>query len=171
MLIGVLLLGSAPLASLLMLVMGRDEKSMSAIGWGYMGNGAPSRTLVPITQRFVRKSRTNSDDGEGLNDAAGMNANALRLQPSWSFSQGLMLALMLKPLLLMLAYGGGMPIISMAVAFLDVSPQEYVHIDSVNGLEWYQLVGVVYFGNSHFTVRYVDPNRLVWFNDGVIQGR
>ncbi|PBK92277.1 hypothetical protein ARMGADRAFT_1031163 [Armillaria gallica] len=153
-----------------------------------MGNGAPSHTLVPITQRFVRKSscdqhaigrnsacnthrRTNSDDGEGLNDAAGVNANALRLQPSWSFSQGLMLALMLKPLLLMLAYGGGMPIISMAVAFLDMSPQEYVHIDSVNGLEWYQLVGVVYFGNSHFTVRYVDPNRLVWFNDGVIQGR
>ncbi|KAK0455590.1 uncharacterized protein EV420DRAFT_551537 [Desarmillaria tabescens] len=42
---------------------------------------------------------------------------------------------------------------------------------TVNGNACYQLVGIVYFGNSHFTARYVDPDRVIWFNDGMIQGR
>ncbi|PBK96203.1 hypothetical protein ARMGADRAFT_1028394 [Armillaria gallica] len=103
MLIGISLLGSAPLALLLMLVMGRDEKSTRS---SFMHSHANHPT---IHLQIKAETWMNLDDGEGLNDAAGMNANALHLQPSWLFSQGLMLALMLKPLLLMLAYGGGMP--------------------------------------------------------------
>ncbi len=35
----------------------------------------------------------------------------------------------------------------------------------------YQLAGIVYFGNNHFSSRHVDPNNIVWFNDNIIQGR
>ncbi|KAK0421660.1 hypothetical protein EV421DRAFT_1725316 [Armillaria borealis] len=48
---------------------------------------------------------------------------------------------------------------------------EYIHLATEHGPIHYQLVGVVYFGHSHFTSRYIDPSGTVWFNDGMVQGR
>ncbi|KAK0226756.1 hypothetical protein EDD85DRAFT_795078 [Armillaria nabsnona] len=33
------------------------------------------------------------------------------------------------------------------------------------------LSGIVYYGNGHFTIRFIDINGSIWFNDGLIQAR
>ncbi len=68
-------------------------------------------------------------------------------------------------------YNTAPPVIAMAVAFIDAPPDETIDLTTNEGPVRYRLVGVVYFGNSHFTARYVDPESIVWFNDGMIQGR
>ncbi|KAK0435575.1 uncharacterized protein EV420DRAFT_1281670, partial [Desarmillaria tabescens] len=35
----------------------------------------------------------------------------------------------------------------------------------------YTLAGVIYFGNAHFTARFIDNTGNVWFNDGYVNGR
>ncbi|KAK0437259.1 uncharacterized protein EV420DRAFT_1220474, partial [Desarmillaria tabescens] len=35
----------------------------------------------------------------------------------------------------------------------------------------YMLAGVIYFGNAHFTARFIDNTGNVWFNDGYVNGR
>jgi hypothetical protein len=32
----------------------------------------------------------------------------------------------------------------------------------------YTLVGIIYFGNSHFSLRFIDSNGQCWFHDGMI---
>ena len=62
----------------------------------------------------------------------------------------------------------------------DVLPFIYVFIDDdiVVNIEHsitlsdntYVLLGMIYFGNFHFTSRVVDKNRGVWFHDGIKTG-
>ncbi|KAK0235584.1 hypothetical protein EDD85DRAFT_837352 [Armillaria nabsnona] len=35
----------------------------------------------------------------------------------------------------------------------------------------YCLSGIVYYGNGHFTARFIDLDGSVWFNDGIMQAR
>ncbi|KAK0500122.1 hypothetical protein EDD18DRAFT_1056972, partial [Armillaria luteobubalina] len=35
----------------------------------------------------------------------------------------------------------------------------------------YRLAGIVYYGTFHFTARYVNADRTVWFNDGLVHGK
>ncbi|PBL04583.1 hypothetical protein ARMGADRAFT_911557 [Armillaria gallica] len=59
----------------------------------------------------------------------------------------------------------------MAVAFIETPPDESITLDTSNGPVCYKIAGIIYFGNNHFTARYIDHDNVVWFNDGMIQGR
>ncbi|KAK0495506.1 hypothetical protein EDD18DRAFT_1106139 [Armillaria luteobubalina] len=42
----------------------------------------------------------------------------------------------------------------------------------VDGISYtYTLTGIVYYADHHFTARFIDSKRNVWFNDGMVQGR
>ncbi|PBK84052.1 hypothetical protein ARMGADRAFT_890831, partial [Armillaria gallica] len=59
------------------------------------------------------------------------------------------------------------PLLNVVVVFMTVSPDLTIHID-VDGIAMlYHLVGIVYYGNSHFTARFTNTDGSVWFNDGI----
>ncbi|KAK0503724.1 hypothetical protein EDD18DRAFT_1055579, partial [Armillaria luteobubalina] len=35
----------------------------------------------------------------------------------------------------------------------------------------YRLGGIIYFGERHYTARFIDSNLDVWYNDGIVLGR
>ncbi len=49
----------------------------------------------------------------------------------------------------------------MAIVFIDMTAEECIHLATEHRLVHYQLVGIVYLGQSHFTSRYVDPNGIM----------
>ncbi|KAK0215541.1 hypothetical protein IW262DRAFT_1465208 [Armillaria fumosa] len=63
------------------------------------------------------------------------------------------------------------PLLCLAVAFTDIAPELSIHLTTSLDITMYRLAGIVYYGVSHFTARYIDSDLMVWFNDGMIQGR
>ncbi len=53
------------------------------------------------------------------------------------------------------------PVIPLAIAFIDVAPQENICLATRTGPVRYGLIRAIYFGHSHFTARYVDPDGIV----------
>lgn len=41
----------------------------------------------------------------------------------------------------------------------------------IDSMVSYGMVGAIYYGGHHFTVRYVDDNHNMWYNDGIVHGR
>ncbi|PBK91036.1 hypothetical protein ARMGADRAFT_908802, partial [Armillaria gallica] len=59
------------------------------------------------------------------------------------------------------------PLLNVVVAFTTVLPDLNINIE-VNGTAMlYCLSGIVYYGNGHFTARFIDLDGSVWFNDGI----
>ncbi|KAK0434713.1 hypothetical protein EV421DRAFT_1717320 [Armillaria borealis] len=54
---------------------------------------------------------------------------------------------------------------------METPPDGTLHIVVDNTVVVYRLAGIVYYGNCHFTARFVDFDGNVWFNDGMIHAR
>ncbi|KAK0465726.1 hypothetical protein IW261DRAFT_1574876 [Armillaria novae-zelandiae] len=75
------------------------------------------------------------------------------------------------PLCKRTTYNIAPPLLCMAVAFNDVAPGLSVRLTTSIGITEYRLAGIVYYGELHFTARYIDSDLIVWFNDGMVQHR
>ncbi|PBK92579.1 hypothetical protein ARMGADRAFT_930353 [Armillaria gallica] len=63
------------------------------------------------------------------------------------------------------------PLLNVAVTFTTVLPDLNINIE-VNGTAMlYCLSGIVYYGNRHFTARFIELDGSVWFNNGIVQAR
>ena len=58
-------------------------------------------------------------------------------------------------------------ILSFSVADSDVEPNKRLTISTSMGVKEYQLKGIVYFQENHFTSRIIGRNNKVWFHDGL----
>lgn len=48
--------------------------------------------------------------------------------------------------------------------------EDSLHIE-VSDIQYrYQLRGLIYYGDSHFTSRIIDPSGMTWFHDGMVTG-
>ncbi|KAK0429816.1 hypothetical protein EV421DRAFT_1722703 [Armillaria borealis] len=63
------------------------------------------------------------------------------------------------------------PILTVFVAHTTTTPNEGIQIAVDGHAVHYKIVGVMYYGHSHFTSRFVDEQRRVWYNDGIQLGR
>ncbi len=54
---------------------------------------------------------------------------------------------------------------------MNIEPDQIFSLYVAGEYIRYCLMGVIYYGTSHFTARYVDETGTVWFNDGYVQGR
>ncbi len=63
------------------------------------------------------------------------------------------------------------PMLGVSVAFMETPPDDTLRIVVDNTVVVYHLAGIVYYGNCHFTARFVDFDGNVWFNDGMIHAR
>ncbi|PBK82720.1 hypothetical protein ARMGADRAFT_946059, partial [Armillaria gallica] len=53
----------------------------------------------------------------------------------------------------------------------NIDPKQTFTLQLEDNSAMYCLSGVIYYGTSHFTARYVDETGNMWFNDGYVQGR
>ncbi len=65
----------------------------------------------------------------------------------------------------------GPPIIPVYVEGIDMTAEQTFNtrIDGCNVK--YDMTGAIYYGAHHFTARYIDEHRNVWYNDGIVHGR
>ncbi len=64
------------------------------------------------------------------------------------------------------------PIILVVLVSGTITPPDLDICLSVNGHNvYYDLQGIIYYGQVHFTARYIDNTKQVWFNDGIQTGR
>ncbi|KAK0472966.1 hypothetical protein IW261DRAFT_1570336 [Armillaria novae-zelandiae] len=73
------------------------------------------------------------------------------------------------PLCKCTTYNIAPPLLCMAIAFNDVAPGLSIRLTTSIGITEYCLAGIVYYGELHFTARYIDSDLIVWFNDGMVQ--
>ena len=53
--------------------------------------------------------------------------------------------------------------------YQDIQVEETIRTDIFDeNLHSYRLKGLIYFGHSHYTCRYIDCNRYVWYSDGLV---
>ncbi|PBK81101.1 hypothetical protein ARMGADRAFT_1146711 [Armillaria gallica] len=48
---------------------------------------------------------------------------------------------------------------------------EQIQLTVKSNIVHYNLAGVVYYGDTHYTARFVDTDGRVWYNDGLTLGR
>ncbi len=53
----------------------------------------------------------------------------------------------------------------------DMFPDSQLILPVVGIDHTYELIGVVDYGEHHFTSRYVDRQRVVWYNDSIVHRR
>ena len=58
-------------------------------------------------------------------------------------------------------------ILSFSVAHSNVEPNKRLTISTSVGVKEYQLKGIVYFLENHFTARIIGKDEKVWFHDGL----
>ncbi len=65
----------------------------------------------------------------------------------------------------------GLPIIPVYIEGIDMTAEQTFNtqIDGCNVK--YDMTGAIYYGAHHFTARYIDEHRNVWYNDGIVHGR
>ncbi|KAK0216365.1 hypothetical protein IW262DRAFT_1276804, partial [Armillaria fumosa] len=68
-------------------------------------------------------------------------------------------------------YNVAPPLFAIDVASTSVLPDHSIRLTVGTGTADYRITGIVYYGASHFTARYMDADRTVWFNDGLVHGR
>ncbi|KAK0215623.1 hypothetical protein IW262DRAFT_227643 [Armillaria fumosa] len=68
-------------------------------------------------------------------------------------------------------YNVAPPLFAIDVASTSVLPDHSIRLTVCTGPADYRIAGIVYYGASHFTARYIDADRTVWFNDGLVHGR
>ncbi len=56
------------------------------------------------------------------------------------------------------------------MAFTRTPVDEYIQLTVDSHVIRYRLVGVIYCAAAHYTARFVDTERRVWYNDGITLG-
>ncbi|KAK0222359.1 hypothetical protein IW262DRAFT_1271953 [Armillaria fumosa] len=68
-------------------------------------------------------------------------------------------------------YNVAPPLFAIDVASTSVLLDHSIRLTICTGPADYRIAGIVYYGASHFTARYIDADRTIWFNDGLVHGR
>ncbi len=63
------------------------------------------------------------------------------------------------------------PILAALVMFSHAPVEEQIQLTIKLNIIHYNLVGVVYHGDTHYTARFMDTDGHVWYNDGLTLGR
>ncbi len=61
-------------------------------------------------------------------------------------------------------------IISVMVSWTSTPADCTICLNINDNVIQYNLCGIIYYRDNHFTSRYIDKNQAVWFNDGIQQG-
>ncbi|PBK81579.1 hypothetical protein ARMGADRAFT_948040 [Armillaria gallica] len=54
---------------------------------------------------------------------------------------------------------------------LNLFPDSQLVLPIIGIDHTYELIGVICYGEHHFTSRYIDRQRVVWYNDGMVHRR
>ncbi|PBK82703.1 hypothetical protein ARMGADRAFT_946064 [Armillaria gallica] len=63
------------------------------------------------------------------------------------------------------------PILIVFMVYMTTTPDKGIQIIVDRHIVHYKLVGVAYYGHSHFTSRFIDEQRCLWYNNSIQLGK